>query len=217
MVILNIFPTFIAFFHFERYCKDINLVYNNKGNYKNFSNLFMSSLHDRLKKVVKHLIAKGLGSNQQDIGNLLGYSNKSSFSQVLNNKVPIPGDFIDRICDLDKNINKVWVESGKQTMITERNEVDSFSEVIITLTDKNTELSIEVGRQINENEHLHKKNMTLLSELEILKKENEKLKTELKDIKSRTKQLTNVAAAQYVEKKVTHSFVAEPEQEKLKK
>ena len=56
------------------------------------------TIHDRLKLVIKWLIGTGVATNQEAIGRLMGYTNKSSFSQILNDKVPIPGDFISRLC-----------------------------------------------------------------------------------------------------------------------
>ena len=75
------------------------------------------TVHDRIKLVVKWLVGTGVANNQEAIGRLMGYSNKSSFSQILNNKVPIPGDFTDRLCALNGNINKVWIEEEKGNML----------------------------------------------------------------------------------------------------
>ena len=77
------------------------------------------TVHDRVKLVVKWLIGTGVAKNQESIGRLLGYSNKSSFSQILNNKVPLPNDFIDRLCILNRNINKVWIEEEIGNMIAD--------------------------------------------------------------------------------------------------
>ena len=75
------------------------------------------TIHDRLKLVIKWLIGTGVATNQEAIGRLMGYTNKSSFSQILNDKVPIPGDFISRLCMLNKNINLVWIEKEVGDMI----------------------------------------------------------------------------------------------------
>lgn len=81
------------------------------------------TVNDRIKLVVKWLIGKQLGNTQEDIGKLLGYTNKSSFSQVINGKVALPVDFIERLSALEPNINKVWIENGKGKMVDE-NKVD---------------------------------------------------------------------------------------------
>lgn len=77
------------------------------------------TVHDRIKLVVKWLIGTGVAKNQEAIGRLMGYSNKSSFSQILNDKVSLPNDFIDRLCTLNDNINKVWIKEEIGNMITD--------------------------------------------------------------------------------------------------
>ena len=52
------------------------------------------NVYQRIKVVVKWLIGNGVAGSQKEIGILLGYKNESSFSQVLNNKVALPIDFI---------------------------------------------------------------------------------------------------------------------------
>ena len=69
-------------------------------------------LLDRIKVAVKALVSFGVAKNQEDIGKLMGYTNKSSFSQVLNGKVELPRDFVDRLCDLDGRLEKNWVVDG---------------------------------------------------------------------------------------------------------
>ena len=70
----------------------------------------------RLKKVVKWLIFSGFGENEKELAELLGYT-KSSFSQILNGKVPLSDKFLDKICSLDNNINKVWILENKGEML----------------------------------------------------------------------------------------------------
>ncbi len=64
---------------------------------------------DRVKLAVKTLISLGVAKNQEEIGKLMGYSNKSSFSQVLNGIVPLPDKFIDKLCRLDKRLRRDWI------------------------------------------------------------------------------------------------------------
>lgn len=70
----------------------------------------------RIKKVVKWLIFSDYGENEKEIAELLGYK-KSSFSQIMNGKVPISDKFIDKITSVDENINKVWVKNGNGEML----------------------------------------------------------------------------------------------------
>ena len=75
------------------------------------------TINERIKLAIKWLIGQRVADNQEEVGKLLGYSNKSSFSQVINGKVPLPNDFIERLCSLNKNINKVWIIEEKGEMI----------------------------------------------------------------------------------------------------
>lgn len=70
----------------------------------------------RIKKVAKWLIFADYADNEAGLAKKLGY-NKSSFSQILNGKVPLSDRFIDKLCELDNNINKVWVKSGVGEML----------------------------------------------------------------------------------------------------
>ncbi|MEN9917993.1 MAG: hypothetical protein RL662_429 [Bacteroidota bacterium] len=62
-------------------------------------------------------MGQGVANNQEEVGRLMGYSNKSSFSQLLNGKKPIPSSFIDRLVDLHPQINSVWVRTGEESML----------------------------------------------------------------------------------------------------
>jgi hypothetical protein len=46
----------------------------------------------------------------------LGYT-KSSFSQILNGKVPLSEKFVKKLCSLDENINGVWILEGDGEML----------------------------------------------------------------------------------------------------
>lgn len=71
----------------------------------------------RIKIAVKTLISLGIAKNQEGVGLLMGYRSKSSFSQVLNGIVPLPHDFIDRLCKLDSTIVKHWVKTGEGNIL----------------------------------------------------------------------------------------------------
>lgn len=81
----------------------------------------------RLKKVVKWLIFSGFGENEKELAELLGYT-KSSFSQILNGKVPLSDKFLDKICSLDNNINKVWILENKGEMLKSNNNTPAVAE-----------------------------------------------------------------------------------------
>ncbi|MCZ4244921.1 hypothetical protein [Pedobacter punctiformis] len=71
-----------------------------------------------IKIAVGKLKSTGFG-NQKEIGKLLGYSNESSFSQVLNGKVPLPTDLITKIMSLNDDI-KNFILNNKEESVTER-------------------------------------------------------------------------------------------------
>ena len=79
----------------------------------------MSNLQ-RIKKVINWLIYKEIGESEKEIAERLGYT-KSSFSQIVNGKVPLSDKFISKLCSLDENINLVWVQSGEGEMFLEDN------------------------------------------------------------------------------------------------
>lgn len=69
----------------------------------------------RVKKVVNWLIYQEIASNEREIAERLGYT-KSSFSQIMNGKVPLSEKFVNKLCALGENINSVWVMSGAGEM-----------------------------------------------------------------------------------------------------
>ena len=79
----------------------------------------MSNLK-RIKKVINWLIYNEIGESEKEIAERLGYT-KSSFSQIVNGKVPLSDKFISKLCSLDENINLVWVQSGEGEMFLEHN------------------------------------------------------------------------------------------------
>lgn len=66
----------------------------------------------RVKIALKALISLGVARNQEEVGKLLGYSNKSSFSQVINGIVNLPADFVERLCRLHSDISEDWIKTG---------------------------------------------------------------------------------------------------------
>jgi transcriptional regulator with XRE-family HTH domain len=70
----------------------------------------------RIKKVINWLIFMEFAENERDMAEKLGYT-KSSFSQIMNGKVPISDKFIKKLCSVDENINEVWITSGEGEML----------------------------------------------------------------------------------------------------
>lgn len=67
---------------------------------------------ERIKIVIQWLIRMGIAPNQGAIGQLMGYKNKSAFSQILNGHVPIPKKFIESLASLHDEININFLVSG---------------------------------------------------------------------------------------------------------
>lgn len=74
---------------------------------------------NRIRAVIKWFIGQGYADNQEGIGKLLGYANKSSFSQVLNGKKPLPSNFVERLVSINTRIDADWVRTGKGNMLKE--------------------------------------------------------------------------------------------------
>lgn len=71
---------------------------------------------ERVKNVVKWLIYNNIAQNEKSLAELLGYT-KSSFSQIVNGRVPLSKKFVDKLCSLNQNINSVWILSGEGEML----------------------------------------------------------------------------------------------------
>lgn len=80
----------------------------------------------RLKKVVNWLIFQEVAENERALAELLGYT-KSSFSQIMNGKVPLSDKFVKKLCRLDENINEVWVLTGDGEMFLISNPISEES------------------------------------------------------------------------------------------
>lgn len=75
----------------------------------------MDDVTTRLKKVINWLIFQEIAENERALSELLGYT-KSSFSQIINGKVPLSDKFVTALCSLDKNINEIWIKTGEGQM-----------------------------------------------------------------------------------------------------
>ena len=72
---------------------------------------------DRYKIFIRYAKDCGIISSQKDLGEKLGYTNESSFSQVINEKVKIPDNFNEKLKSLVPLLNIEWLESGKGEML----------------------------------------------------------------------------------------------------
>ena len=75
-------------------------------------------------------LTNSMGVTQKEVGIKLGYNNESYFSQVLNGKTGNIKRLIDRIHDLNKNINKEWLTDGTGNMLLSDNRAMKNSTIV---------------------------------------------------------------------------------------
>ena len=75
---------------------------------------------ERIKKVIRYAVQKGVATSQKDFGRVLGYTNESAFSQSLN-KVPLSNSLLGKIKEALPDIDLQWLISGEGEMLTVAN------------------------------------------------------------------------------------------------
>ena len=80
----------------------------------------------RVKKVINWLVFKEYAENERELAEKLGYT-KSSFSQIVNGKVPLSERFVQKLASVDRNINEVWIMTGEGNML---NSVEAGTSVV---------------------------------------------------------------------------------------
>lgn len=164
------------------------------------------TVHDRIKLVVKWLIGTGIARNQEAIGRLMGYSNKSSFSQILNDKVSLPNDFIDRLCSLNENINFVWIKDGTGNMITDISTSNSPSSqdrlVADTLFNRSDTIALRLLDKLDEKDNIISEKEAKIEEL---LKENGRLEERIRQLESQHKE----SERQSKETEATEAFISD--------
>lgn len=117
---------------------------------------------DRYKILIRKMIQLGIVASQKDLGRKLGYSNESSFSQIINQKVAEPKDFAERIKSLYPELNTDWLLYGEGEMngttivpaeVVEeiKEEVAQAESVPILSEDLSTATDIDIRSYIDEN------------------------------------------------------------------
>ncbi len=71
---------------------------------------------ERAKIVVRYL-AKKSGITQAEVGQKMGYTNKSAFSGVLNGQRILPRKFCERLASLDPEINPAFLSGDSDDML----------------------------------------------------------------------------------------------------
>lgn len=80
----------------------------------------------RVKKVINWLVFMEYAENERELAEKLGYT-KSSFSQIVNGKVPLSERFVQKLASVDRNINDVWIMTGEGNML---NSVEAGTSVV---------------------------------------------------------------------------------------
>ena len=80
----------------------------------------------RIKKVINWLVFMEYAENERELAEKLGYT-KSSFSQIVNVKVPLSERFVQKLASVDRNINEVWIMTGEGNML---NSVEAGTSVV---------------------------------------------------------------------------------------
>lgn len=80
----------------------------------------------RVKKVINWLVFMEYAKNERELAEKLGYT-KSSFSQIVNGKVPLSERFVQKLASVDRNINEVWIMTGEGNML---NSVEAGTSVV---------------------------------------------------------------------------------------
>lgn len=97
---------------------------------------------DRNKTLVRHILNCGIASSQKDLGVKLGYANESSFSQIINEKVSYPKNFIERITAIVPDLNTDWLLTGEGEMLI-TDTAPRVEDVSIVRADEEVEVDID--------------------------------------------------------------------------
>lgn len=106
------------------------------------------AITERVKFLIKHIIGKGIASNQEELGKLLGIKNKSYFSQLVsgqrNNE-----NLINSLLNFTPDFNKEWLYNNdiKTPFLSQENEtsllLDKKIDEGIKQIEQNTTILIE--------------------------------------------------------------------------
>ena len=92
----------------------------------------MAEYTKRIKKAINWLIFNDIAENERALAELMGYT-KSSFSQIVNGKVPLSQNFINKLRSFDENINEDYIVNGCGSFLVQDNII---SENCVTIPKK---------------------------------------------------------------------------------
>lgn len=98
---------------------------------------------DRNKTLVRHIISLGVATSQKDLGVKMGYENESYFSQIINEKVDTPKDFIKKLKDFVPTLNEGWLLTGNGEMLVTDSEATRITEMVVVGNSEEIDVDIE--------------------------------------------------------------------------
>lgn len=107
------------------------------------------SLIQRVGEVVRHLIYSKVALDKKDLSKKLGY-NASSFSQIINGRVPISDKFIKKLVQITPNLNENWLIKGEGEMITAPATVKVYGPAPKMATDGSLDVSVLPAEVVND-------------------------------------------------------------------
>lgn len=111
---------------------------------------------DRNKILVRHIVSLGLATSQKDLGAKMGYENESYFSQIINEKVETPKDFILKLKKIVPDLNDAWLLTGNGKMLkgdaqyVDYEEVETRRMANVSLLSADDEIEINLDGLMNE-------------------------------------------------------------------
>lgn len=121
-----------------------------------------NALNQRVSDVIRFLIFSKVALDKQDLAQKLGY-NVSSFSQIINGRVPLSNKFVDKLIEFAPNINEEWLRTGEGEMLKvpatltvfapteeERKEIGESVDIKAYPAEVVEEIKAEVAEEIKE-------------------------------------------------------------------
>lgn len=136
---------------------------------------------ERIKQLVQIAIAMKAGKNQGEIGQLMGYTNPSAFSHVINGIDKEPTDFVDRLRKVIPNLNVEWIDKGVGGMFVDAPTPIVKSENNEVNGDNSPSFNVESPVNITEPRNLAKS----LDIIEAQRLQNEKMQEKLFELINR--------------------------------
>ena len=156
----------------------------------------MSEL-ERIKIAIQWLVSSGVAANQGAVAVLMGYKNKSAFSQILNGHVPIPKKFIEILSSLHPDLNSNWIITGEGDLIVKSqknnfvNESSSTYQAPSPIKETDIPLDQSIAKLISMMQQLIDNNQIIAESNKILATNNSKTVDSLNLISQSNKSLAD--------------------------